>query len=192
MITINSFATAQSLLQRLKSDNSKSDLYEGKYDSVVSLFKTWLNASDQVAIGELECVIQNDIRNIEEALSPPAISTTVETNNITAETKNSQTAATVNKYDPSPPSDASSSEECGSPFDSYEDELPKPILASYERLCPGGFDRGDDELTEEATDSDTNPETNAGSNRRAKPTKRRRRKGPSTFKPKSKYMNEAS
>ena len=73
MITLDSVATVQCLLKRLKSDNSKSDLYEEEYDSVVSLFETWLSASDKDAINKLKYVIQNEIQQLNEALSPSAI-----------------------------------------------------------------------------------------------------------------------
>ena len=186
MITLNSFASARSLLQRLKSYSSKLDLYEEKCDSVVSLFKIWLIASDadEVAIDELECDIQNNIRELEEALSLLA----VETNNITAEIVISPTAATDDESNSSSPptenpsSDLSSSpEQVDSPFNSGEDELPEltdRIIASYERLCPGGLSRDDDELNEEAADSDAdaNAETNTGSNS-VEPVKRRKKGG---------------
>ena len=117
----------------------------------MSLFETWLNASDEGTIGKLEFVVQNEIRQLEEALSPPAISTTVETNNITAEIIISPTAATDDESDSSsPPTDnpssdpSSSPEQVDSPFNSGEDELPElpdRTLASYERLCPGGLSR---------------------------------------------------
>ena len=194
MITLNSFATARSLLQRLKSYSSKLDLYEDKYDSVVSFFEIWLITSDadEVAIDELECDIQNNIRELEEALFPLA----VETNNITAEIIISPTAATDDESDSSlpptenPSSDPSSSpEQVDSPFNSGKDELPELpdwILASYERLCPGSLSRDDDELNKEAADSDadanaetntrSNTETNAGSNS-VEPVKQRKKGG---------------
>ena len=101
MITLNSFASVRSLIQRLKSYSSKLDLYEEKCDSVVSLFEIWLIASDadEVAIDELECDIQNNIRELKEALSPLA----VETNNITAEIIISPTGATDDESDSSSP-----------------------------------------------------------------------------------------
>ena len=95
MIALNSFATVRFLLQRLKSDNSKSDLYEKKCDSVVSLFETWLSAYDKDAIDKLECVIKNEIRQLNEALSPSAIypAAETETNNGSAEIDTSPAAA---------------------------------------------------------------------------------------------------
>ena len=69
-----------------------------------------------------------------------------------------------------PSSESSSSKEVDLPFNSDEDDPPDPILALYKKLCPGGFQRGD-EMTEEATDSDANAETNSGSSTGFKPTK---------------------
>ncbi len=48
MVIHDSFSAARSLLQRLKcfSDTTSADVYEELYNTTVSLFETWLTASD--------------------------------------------------------------------------------------------------------------------------------------------------
>ena len=163
MIYSQFISTARSLLHRLKHDENRSDLYEEQCDAIVSLFETWLTASD--AIDEVNLGVECVIQKLEEALlSPTSVSSPEEVDS---------------PYN-------LPTEEVDSPFNSDKDESPAPIIALYKRLCPGGFTRDADELTEEATNPDANTETNAGSNANSKQITKRRKKGSSAFKRKSK------
>ena len=64
-----------------------------------------------------------------------------------------------------------------SPFNPEEEKLPDPILASYGRLCPGGFVRDNNELTDDAANPDVNSASKKISNPVGNPSKRRKKRG---------------
>ena len=66
------FTAARPLLQILKSDESKSQSYEVHLGSIVSPFASWLNASEEADIDDVEYSIENRIQELEHLLSPPA------------------------------------------------------------------------------------------------------------------------
>ena len=133
--------TARSLLRRLKcfSNTTSADVYEELYDTTVSLFETWLTASDtsnKVIIG-LDDVIQQlkgslssptvsaadgseevDVNEETSTSISPALATDIEYNSLASPTENPS----------SDPLSVSNLED--SPFNSDHDELPNHILAS--------------------------------------------------------------
>ena len=65
----NLFVSARSLLQRLKSDGRKSELYKVHLKSIASLLTSWLDGSEEVAIDDIEHRVQYAIQELEQLLT---------------------------------------------------------------------------------------------------------------------------
>ena len=113
------FATTRSLLQTLKSNETKSDLYGEHHKTVISLFIEWLNVLDEVASNAIEYQIADTIRKIEHLLSQPA------------NTETSPAASTDTKSDTRPIDTTSTNDAESSPTE----EVNKGSLTSPRSQC---------------------------------------------------------